>query len=178
MKMPFDVKTLAEKHQKQFEVFLGTTKDVDLLILKGHLLVELFLTSLVEHYCWRPQFFREAGLSFFAKAKLARCFVMHPLPDDTIWDNVELLNRLRNEIAHTWESHRREALIRGFLAYRVREYDKSDPRTIDLSTDDKCAEQVSRSITWLIGKLSILDIVIAFMESQKTYGHQENQQGP
>ena len=178
MRMQFDVKTLAKKHEEDFGVFKNTTKDVDLLVLKGHLLVEKFLTSLIESYCWRPQFFDDAKLSFFSKAKLARCFVMHPMPDDSIWDNVESLNGLRNELAHTWKSNKRELLTRKFLAYRLTEHDKIDPNTVDLSTNEKCAEEVSRSISWLIGQLSVLDIVIKFMESQRTYGQQKNQADP
>jgi len=168
--MEFDVKAIAKRHEEEFEVFKNTTKDVDLLVLKGHLLVEKFLTSLIESYCWRPQFLDDAKLSFFSKAKLARCFIMHPMPDDSIWDNVESLNRLRNELAHNWKTNKREALIRKFLAYRVIKHDKIDPNTIDLSTDGRCADEVSHSISWLLGQLSILDIVIKYMESQKTYG--------
>jgi len=178
MKMPFNVKALAEKHQEEFGVFEKTTRDVDLLVLKGHLLVEVFLTSLIEHYCWRPQFLKDAGLSFFNKAKLARCFVIHPMTDDEIWNNVELLNRLRNEIAHTWKGNKREGLIRKFLDYRARQHNKSGPRSINLSTNEKCAEEVALSISWLIGQLSVLDIVTAYMESQKTYGQQKSQEGP
>jgi len=170
--MKFDVKTIAQEHEKEFEVFKNTTRDVDLLILKGHLLVEQFLTSLIESYCFKPEFLEDAKLSFFNEVKLARCLVMHPMPDDSIWDNIECLNRLRNEIAHKWKTEKREKLIRNFLTYRAKEQEKVDPGSIDLSTGERCAEEVSRSICWLLGQLSILDIVIKFMESQKTYGKQ------
>jgi hypothetical protein len=142
------------------------------LILKGHLLVERFLTFLIESYCFKPEFLEDAKLSFFNKVKLARCLVMHPMPDDSIWDNIECLNRLRNEIAHKWKTEKREKLIRSFLTYRAKEHEKVEPDSIDFSTDERCTEEVSRSIGWLLGQLSILDIVIKFMESQKTYGKQ------
>jgi len=116
----------------------------------------------------------DAKLSFFNKVKLARCFVMHPMPDDSIWDNIECLNHLRNEIAHKWKTEKREKLIRNFLTYRAKEHEKVDPGSIDLSTDERCAEEVSHSICCLLGQLSILDIVIKFMESQKTYGKQSS----
>jgi hypothetical protein len=170
--MKFDVKAIAQQHEKEFEVFENTTRDVDLLVLKGHLLVEQFLTSLIESYCWRPRFLEDAKLSFFNKVKLARCFVKHPMRDDSVWDNVECLNRLRNELGHKWKPKRREKLIRDFLTYRARKEEKVDPSRIDLSTDERCAEEVGRSIAWLIGQLSAIDIVIKFMESQKTYGQQ------
>jgi hypothetical protein len=174
--MRFDVKSIAQKHEKEFEVFSATTKDVDLLILKGHLLVEQFLTSLIESYCFKPSFLEDAKLTFFNKVKLARCFVMHPMPDDSIWDNIEYLNRLRNEITHKWKTEKKEKLIRDFLIYRAKEHKKIDPNTIDLSTNEKCAEEISCSMSWLIGQLSILDIVIKFMESQKTYGQQKTEE--
>jgi len=170
--MKFDAKAIAQKHEKEFGVFKNTTRDVDLLVLKGHLLVEQFLTSLIESYCWKPDFLEDARLSFFNKVKLARCFVMHPMHDDSIWDNVECLNRLRNELAHKWKIEKRENLIRNFLTYRAKEQEKVDPSGIDLRTDERCAEEVSRSIAWLIGQLSVIDLVIKFMESQKTYGQQ------
>ncbi len=165
--MKFDVKAIAQEHEKEFEVFKNTTQDVDLLILKGHLLIEQFLTSLIESYCWKPEFLEDARLSFFNKVKLTRCFVKHPMPDDSIWDNIECLNRLRNEISHKWKTEKRKKLIRDFLNYRAKEHER-----LDLSTDERCAEEVSWSISWLIGQLSVLDIVIKFMESQKTYGQQ------
>jgi hypothetical protein len=172
--MKFNVKKIAKEHEKEFEIFQNTTRDVDLLILKGHLLVERFLTSLIESYCFKPEFLDDAKLSFFNKVKLTRCFVMHPMPDDSIWDNIERLNRLRNEIVHKWKTKKREKLIRNFLTYRAKEHEKVDPNSIDLSTDERCAEEVSISICWLLGQLTVLDIVIKFMESQKTYGKQNS----
>jgi hypothetical protein len=174
----FDVETLAKKHEEEFEIFRSTTKDVDLMVLKGHQLVERFLTSLIESYCWKPQFLIDANLSFFSKVKLARCLVMHPMPGDSIWDNIETLNRLRNELVHTWESKKREHLTRRFLAYRLETHEKTDPNRADLSTKEKCAEEVASSISWLIGQLTVIDIVISFMESQRTYGQQKNHVAP
>jgi len=167
--MKFDVKAIAQEHLKEFEIFTKTTRNVDLLVLKGHLLVEKFLTSLIESYCWKPEFLSDAKLSFFNKAKLARCFVMHPMPDDSIWVNTETLNKLRNELVHNWKTDKKEALIRSFLVYRVKECQKNT-QIIDISTDEKCAEEVAKSISFLIGQLSVLDIVIRYMESQRTYG--------
>ncbi len=172
--MKFDVKTIAQEHKKEFETFTNTTRDVDLLILKGHLLVERFLTSLIESYCFKPEFLEDAKLSFFNKVKLARCLVMHPMPDDSIWDNIEYLNKLRNEIVHKWKPEKREKLIRNFLTYRAKEHEKVDPGNIDLGTGERCAEEVSLSTGWLLGQFSVLDIVIKFMESQKTYGKQSS----
>jgi hypothetical protein len=77
---------------------------------------------------------------------------------------------LRNEISHKWKTEKREKLIRNFLTYRAKEHKKVNPSSIDLSTDERCAEEVSCSISWLIGQLSVLGIVIKFMESQRTYG--------
>ena len=170
--MRFDVKSIAQEHEREFKIFKNTTRDVDLLVLKGHMLVEQFLTSLIESYCWKPEFLEDARLSFFNKVKLARCLVIHPMPDDSIWDNIECLNRLRNEISHKWKSEKREKLIRDFLTYRAKDHEKVALSRVDLSTDERCAEEVSCSISWLIGQLSVLDIAIKFMESQKTYGQQ------
>jgi hypothetical protein len=82
--MRFDVKSIAQEHEREFKIFKNTTRDVDLLVLKGHMLVEQFLTSLIESYCWKPEFLEDARLSFFNKVKLARCLVIHPMPDDSI----------------------------------------------------------------------------------------------
>lgn len=170
--MKFDVKGIAKRHDREFKRFQKTTRDVDLLVLKGHLLIEQFLTSLIENYCHKPEFLEDATLTFYNKVKLARCLVMHPMPDDSIWDNIECLNKLRNKLVHEWKPKNREKLIRNFLAFRAKESGNVAPANIDLSTNKKCAEEVSRSVSFLLGALSVLDIVTKFMESQKTYGQE------
>ena len=69
------------------------------VVVKGHLLLEQYLTALIGHYCVFPERLVEARLSFFQKLQLAKALPFFPISDH-IWEALELLNKIRNDVAH------------------------------------------------------------------------------
>jgi hypothetical protein len=108
-----EIKALVEAEQTRWTKlhethFVGLT-DISMIVLKGHLLVEQLLTSLLSHHCTFPEQLRKAGLRFPQKAALIKAIVILPFPDE-LWRFLKLINQLRNDIAHELEPELKEHL--------------------------------------------------------------------
>jgi hypothetical protein len=107
-----EIKALVEAEQSRWTKlherhFVGLT-DISMIVLKGHLLVEQLLSSLLSHHCRLPEQLR-AGLRFPQKAALIKAIVIVPFPDE-LWRFLKLINQLRNDIAHELEPELKEHL--------------------------------------------------------------------
>ena len=91
-------KQWTELHEKHFA---GLT-DMEMIVLKGHLLVERLLTALLLHHCHTPAALRKLDLSFYKQMLLVKAMISPSFPDEC-WEWIELINRLRNDIAHELE---------------------------------------------------------------------------
>jgi hypothetical protein len=80
-----------------------------MIVLKGHLLVEQLLTSLLSRQCHSPGELKKARRRFPQKVALLRAMLFPPFPDE-FWTFAELLNQLRNDIAHELEPELRDHL--------------------------------------------------------------------
>lgn len=87
-------KSVADKH------FYGIT-DLALMILKGHLVIEQQLTSILAHHVQQPTALADARLSFSQKLAVVRA--MCPRYTIDVWEFPRLLNTLRNDYAHELE---------------------------------------------------------------------------
>lgn len=99
---------------------LPKTDDLTLITLKGHLLIEEVLDDLIFLKCKEPEVLRNVDLSFFVKARMARALVGSSLADGSVlpehvWDMIDALNSLRNELAHTLESSKVESKANRFI---------------------------------------------------------------
>jgi hypothetical protein len=93
---------------------IGIIDDPGLLVLKSHLLIELFLNSFIEKSLPYPQAVFEARLSFWQTLHLVKA--LHPKNDyEWLWDLIARLNRLRNELAHNIEPENFDTKIQDFL---------------------------------------------------------------
>lgn len=86
----------------RYQTFLGRIKNVELLLLKGHLLIEEVLVELILVRCSNPDRFEalRPRLLFDNKLKLAASLL--PLSDNVIMMS-EKINDIRNKIAHRVE---------------------------------------------------------------------------
>jgi hypothetical protein len=75
---------------------------MEMIVLKGHLLVEQLLTALLSHHCHTSAALRDANLRFYQKMHLVKAMIS-PLFPDECWQWVELINQLRNDFAHELE---------------------------------------------------------------------------
>jgi len=97
-------KELFNKHFSEFP------DDLTLIVLKGHLLVERSLTAIISHYAQPSADLASVGLRFYQKVALAKALVpsfIFIFPQE-FWSFVDLLNQLRNDLAHQLESKKLE----------------------------------------------------------------------
>ena len=87
-----------------FQKHLATKSDVVLTILKGHLLLEEQIWTLICYRLPLPETLTEARLSSFQKICLAESliddFTRQVQDIDWLWPALKKLNTLRNDIAH------------------------------------------------------------------------------
>ncbi len=94
--------------------------DLDLVILKGHLLIEERLDSILM-FEFDPDSFdlKKINLRFFQKLLLSKA-VCHKFGEkpmaNSLWDGIQKLNSLRNELAHNLETVRFEKKLDAVLA--------------------------------------------------------------
>ncbi|REG83351.1 hypothetical protein [Winogradskyella sediminis] len=122
----------------EFYVFteeqLDGISDFELLILKGHILVEYTLNCYLEAISKDKDsdFFKE-NLSFSIKVKIAKHFGQLGSVDDNLIKELTILNKLRNDIAHSL-SYKKEHLTELFS-----ELSKKSPS--GLISDSKNSQQ-------------------------------------
>jgi hypothetical protein len=91
--------------EKQDETFsaLASIKEFDLLILKGHLLIEECLTKIIYEFIFHRKFIEKIQLNFYSKVMFARSMSLSQQNNST-WTIVSNINELRNKIAHSLSS--------------------------------------------------------------------------
>lgn len=60
---------LATKRFEQMDAYLPKSNDPEILVLKGHLLVEEILESLIKSRCQEPGLLEKVEIGFFLKCK-------------------------------------------------------------------------------------------------------------
>jgi hypothetical protein len=98
----------------KFLAHLPPTLDSELMVLKGHLLIERLLERYLRQNLAHPAELDEARFSF--SQKLCVVAALHRgIESEWLWKAIRLLNVLRNELAHRLENVRRDALLEDFL---------------------------------------------------------------
>jgi hypothetical protein len=146
---------LADKH-------LPETDDFITVVLKAHLILEQYLTRLISRYCRVPKYLEAARLTFWQRIQLAKAFVFFPVPVE-IWRALELVNQVRNDVAHNLSPSK----LAGHIA-AVRALPLCAPR-------DKAQREMLKSDSGVIkflfgycsGFLGSLDVLISAMEEHK-----------
>lgn len=83
----------------RFFQHLPRNGDVELTILKTHLLVEELLTRIIARAAKNPTTIEQAELTFFQKMHLARAF-SNLAREEWLWNALQVLNQTRNRLAH------------------------------------------------------------------------------
>jgi len=94
--------------------------DLLLVTLKGHLLIEEQLDNYISEHLRKPEAMPVARLPFELKIKLAHA-LSGPLPPPSMWEALNILNKLRNSLAHRIEDPRLTSLVRDFVNISERE---------------------------------------------------------
>lgn len=87
---------------RRFFSLLPRSRDKELTILKGHLLVEEQLRRLISERLKNPEPFKQARFGFHQCVYLAQS-LYPPDYDPWIWEAALNLNKVRNDIAHQLE---------------------------------------------------------------------------
>jgi hypothetical protein len=125
---------------EQFRTHLPVGKEDDLLILKGHLLIERLIERFHEQNLARPTRLANARLTFAQKLAVASALRFDP-GDDWLWEAVAGLNRLRNELTHRLPSPRFDELRQQFISLV-----ESSPELPELEPPTDLHEQLHRAI--------------------------------
>jgi hypothetical protein len=96
-----------DEWSKRFEGLLKEFDEVAILTLKGHLLIEEQLNAILSKFVVHPDLLDHARLRFVQKVELARSCSLGER-DNTMWDLVLAINVVRNELAHSLHSDKRE----------------------------------------------------------------------
>lgn len=112
-----------EKEWQKFREHFPIEGDIELMILKGHLLAEEEINSMIEKFANNIKYLHEAQLTFFQKICLLRALLPKVLHQSLY--SAEMLNRLRNKIAHSLEPKGLEDSINNFLISIDQEYKPS-----------------------------------------------------
>ena len=161
-----EIKALIEAEQSRWielheKHFVGLT-DISMIVLKGHLLVEQLLTSLLSHHCHYPGQLREARLRFPQKVALVKAIVILPFPDE-LWRFLELINHLRNDIAHKLEPELKQHLgiVRAMTDQRIKI--EGVPAEFK-ATFDADEGRLSSLISFWLGLLGSADSILQLMK--------------
>jgi hypothetical protein len=85
--------------ESRLKRLLPKGRDLTLIILKGHLLVEEELSGFLADSSFQPEALEDARLTFLQKLRVVRAF--YPLRRNAVqWRIAEELNKLRNKISH------------------------------------------------------------------------------
>lgn len=95
---------------------LPRSGDVELTLLKTHLLIEELLTHILEKKSLKPAHLRKAKLSFAQKIVLIRCF-SDIAESSWVWGGLKKINDARNSLSHKLEREEIEGKIADFVDY-------------------------------------------------------------
>ena len=83
---------------------LDKEKDIELILLKGHLLLETFITNLLNNYLIKDSSIDSIGLTFYKKLDLLMLLTKNQTNElKTIKKYIIEINQLRNKLAHKYD---------------------------------------------------------------------------
>jgi hypothetical protein len=96
---------------ERFRQEMESVDEVAHVLLKGHLLLEEAMSSILDQYVFHREHLAQARLSFAQKAFLARSLCLRKNKFGE-WDLIAAINSLRNDLAHNLNSTDRAKRLR------------------------------------------------------------------
>ena len=93
---------------RRIEQHFGHMDETVIVVLKGHLLIEEALDTIISGFVFHPEFIQSANLRFSHKLAIARAMSLDE-HENEMWEIASSLNNLRNELAHSLHSPKRQA---------------------------------------------------------------------
>src|SRR5262245_32386458 len=89
---------------------MGRIDEPALAVLKGQLLLEEQLDRILTRFVFHPEHLEQANLRFYQKVCVARSISLDEQVNP-MWELVLAVNALRNELAHSLDSPRRQPKV-------------------------------------------------------------------
>ena len=87
------------KDRERFLKHMPFKGDSDLVILKGHLLIEELLSELIEEKLKFPQAYKKIEFRFIQRLRLTEAFYKSDA-NVWLWTAIKMLNSIRNNLVH------------------------------------------------------------------------------
>jgi hypothetical protein len=129
---------------------LPSVDDTTLIVLKGHLLIEEQLISILESTLKYPSALDEMRLTFAQRLSLVKA-LKHRHENSWVWEAIGKLNSIRNDLAHKLELPKLNEKIEDFFTF----IKSSVPIDLGLNNENEATESRLRSaLAFLHGVLS------------------------
>jgi hypothetical protein len=92
-----------DKSFQRFDKHFPRTKDITLIVLKGHLLIEEEINDLLFQFLKNKKHIKKARMTSYQKICLVESLLLKGNTKGTCFEIVEKINTLRNDIAHKLE---------------------------------------------------------------------------
>jgi hypothetical protein len=130
---------------------LRNESDLTLIVLKGHLLIERQMRDILRTHAAPSELAKIDRWSFSALTRLTRAYVRaETQPLDDLWDSIDMLNALRNELAHQLDSPKVAALTE-----RLMKLSGAEDAVPDFQ-QDSLELRVKTTLSFLVGRLTSL----------------------
>ena len=151
-----------EKMRNRIQAVFGALDESVLIVLKGHLLIEEMLDAIIRTFVFHPDHLDGARLGFSQKLHIARSMSLDE-HNNGMWDIALRLNSLRNELAHSLESDKRDRKTKAVLdAYFT---EATEDEHLKLVRDQEEPVQLAFAASYFIGFLgSFKAEVVRFRE--------------
>ncbi len=120
------------------------------IVLKGHLVIEIALDSILKLFFPSPKFYDDAKLSFHQKLQLVRARHWRE-QNNEVWHLITKINGLRNALAHNLEEEKIKKSLNSVLKYQL-EIEPQESREVIVNETEK--HQVLLAFGLIAGFLS------------------------
>lgn len=100
-----------DKYAKMFEKEMANIDPLQQVLLKGHLIIEAALDSILSIIFFHPEHIFRGRFTFVQKVQIARAFGLRK-DMNTIWNVILSINEVRNEVAHNLAGDNRETKLK------------------------------------------------------------------
>lgn len=126
----------------------GVGYSLEVLVLRGHILIERQLTQLVAALLPNPGALDLEKMHFGSKTRLAEALCGHQV-HPWVWDALRSVNSMRNSLAHKLEDDQFAVHTQRFIS----EIQFDDPWTFHAAAGPELESQVAYSLAWLHERL-------------------------
>lgn len=144
-----------------FELFEPRGDDPTYFVLKAHLLFEELLRDFVDKQFANPSALRGARLTFSQVLAIAQAAATTLPPDDWRWQGIRELNKLRNALAHEFDSAASQDAMSRLVAIVAPNIGGGFPKIEGLARDNKTAHPAILGLV-LTGLYAVLCVRLGF----------------